>query len=462
MKKIGVVITDGVGYRNFVMSDFLVEIAKNYDEINVYSGIPKKCYNDALIPKNIKVFELQQYKETRIVWFYRKLKEVGHMYLHRASYGINSNLERGYPKSNSKRSLIIKLVYKITSVFHSEKIIQNYEKLQFNAFRNDKTYLEYHNILKVHLPDQLFFTHQRPPYLAPFLAAAKKLKIQTSAFIFSWDNLASKGRMLGPFDAYLVWSKLMKKEISFFYPNTDKSKIKVVGTPQFEPYILNRYSTTKETFFSKFKLDTQKKIICYSCADAGIGANDEIHIRAVLSFIQKHDNLQLLIRTSPAEDGKRFENLKNEFPEIIWNFPKWFLSREGHAEAWSQRLPSVEDVIDLKSILMYSNVNVNMLSTMSLDFMIFDKPVINTVFGHKENGLYDDQKFLNYVHYKYVIDSEAVTISKNEKELHEQLNEAINYPNLRAKERKNLLNLEIGAALNGTSQRIVKSLNEFA
>lgn len=461
MKRIGIVITDGVGYRNFVMSDFLVQIAKKYEEVNIYSGIPAKCYNDSLIPKNIKVFGLKQYKETKKVFFYRKLKEVAHMFLHRTSFGINSNLERGYPVSNSKRSLTIKLVYKITSIFHKEKTIQFYEKLQFSAFKNDKTYIGYKNILADHKPNQLFFTHQRPPYLAPFLAAAKELKIETSAFIFSWDNLASKGRMLGTFDGYLVWSKLMQKEMSVFYPYTDKNKIKVVGTPQFEPYVLDRYTISKQEFLEKFKLDTTKKIISYSCADAGIGKNDEIHIRAILSFIKKRSDLQLLIRTSPAEDGKRFENLKNEFPAIIWNFPKWFLSREGHVESWSQRLPSVEDVIDLKATLMYADVNVNMLSTMSLDFMLFDKPVVNTVFGNNENGLYDDQNFLNYVHYKYVIDSNAVTIAKNEKELHQFLEEAIDQPNLRSQERKQLLDLEIGAPLKGTSKRIVKALKEL-
>ena len=76
---------------------------------------------------------------------------------------------------------------------------------------------------------------------------------------------------------------------------------------------------------------------------------------------------------------------------------------------------------------MYADVNVNMLSTMSLDFILFDKPVVNTVFGNKENTLYDDQRFLNYVHYKYVVNSKAVAIAKSEKELHYYLNEDVTH-----------------------------------
>jgi hypothetical protein len=459
-KKIGIVITDGVGYRNFLMSDFLEIASKKFESVCIYSGLPKSCYNENLVPSNVDIVDLSQYKETTLVWFYRKLKEVSHMYLHRKQYGINDNLVRGYPKTNSKRSLVIKLIYFIASMFHSESFINSIEKKQFKAFEKDDVTLEYGSILKRTAPDLLFFTHQRPPYLSPMLGAAKKMNIKAVSFIFSWDNLASKGRMLGEFEGYLVWSDLMKKELLDFYPKTNPTKVEKVGTPQFEPYVLDRYKIDRVDFFTKFNLDQNKKIICYSCADADIGRNDEIHIRAIVKYITEN-NMQLLVRTSPAEDGKRFVKLMDEFPDIKWNFPKWIQARQKHAEAWSQRLPSVEDVIDLKSILSFSDVNVNMCSTMSLDFMLFDKPVINTVFGNKENNFYDDQKFLDYVHYEYVLKSNAVGIAKNEEELSKHLDEALNEPLSRKQQREALIDLEIGAPLEGTSLRIVEALKRM-
>lgn len=468
MSKIVVVIADGVGFRNFVMSNFLTECAVDFEKVIIYSGIPKESYIDnnqfKIHEKNILIRELDIYQEKNKTWFFRKLKEIAHMTLHRNFYGINSNLSRGYPKSNSIRNLVIKFIYLFVKLFHSEKLINFYENRQFKTLKNDKVTKSYLLLLKEDSPNLLFFTHQRPPYLAPILAISKQLGIKTSSFIFSWDNLASKGRMLGEFDSYMVWSKLMKKELLHFYPNTKSKNIYVVGTPQFELYVMGVYQVEKVSFFNKFKLNSKNKLICYSCADAGIGANDEVHIRGVLSYIKKQDinNLQLLVRTSPAEDGIRFEKLKNEFPEIKWNIPKWILTRDNHVENWSQRLPSFEDVVDLKSILSFSDVNVNMLSTMSLDFMLFDKPVINVAFGNSKNGLYDDQKFLNYRHYKYVLDSKAVTIAKNENELHEQLCEALKRPKFRKEYREKLINLEIGAPLEGTSKRIVKALKEFA
>ena len=456
-KNIGVVITDGVGVRNFILSDFLNKLKEDFEEVILYTGVPLTNYKDGL--DGVIVKELEVFKETKKIYFFRKLKETAHLYKHRDNFGMFHNFKNNAAKGFTKRAIINRLIYLLVYIFHTESSILFFEKLQyFFVSKKSRSYIK--QLSKDSL-DILFFTHQRPAHLSPVLYASKSLGIKTGTFIFSWDNLASKGRMLGTFDFYLVWSNLMKEELLEFYPNTKKENIKVVGTPQFEPYVLDRYQSTKDEFINKFKLDVNKKIIYYSCADASIGKNDEVHIRAILSFLKERNNLQLLVRTSPAEDGKRFEELKKEFPEIIWNFPKWYLARKGHTEAWSQRLPSVEDVKDLKAILLYSDVNVNMLSTMSLDFMLFDKPVINTVFGNKENGLYDDQKFLKFLHYQYVVDSEAVTIAKNEKELHEQLEEAIKNPSLRKTKRKALLDLEIGAPLEGTSQRIVKALKSL-
>lgn len=461
-KKLGLVIVDGVGYRNFILSDFLNKASNNFDKIIIYSGLKKSVYNLSKY-KNITVTELEIYRESRKAWFWRKLNETAHLYKHRSFFGMNDTLNFTKPKGTSKRSFVNRFIRLIASIFHSEENMKFYQKKVYKAFSKSEITQNFIKILKTDKPNVLFFTHQRPPYVAPLVYAANKNKIKTCSFIFSWDNLSSKGRIPAMFDSFLVWSDLMKKELHYFYPSVKENDIYVVGTPQFEPYILETYLINETKFFKKFNLDSSKKIICYSCADASIGLNDEIHIRAILKYIASNPSkkLQLLVRTSPAEDGKRFEKLKEEFYEIKWNFPKWFLSRENHVESWSQRIPTVEDVIDLKSILKFSTVNVNMLSTMSLDFMLFDKPVINTVFGNAQNGLYNDQKFLNYTHYKYVIDSKSVTIAKNEDELFTHLDEALEKPELRKEYRKELINLEIGKPLVETSKRIVQALKEF-
>ena len=463
MKKLGIVITDGVGFRNFIMSDFIVEATKQFDSVTLYSGLPIRAY-DAISQSKITIKELDVYIESKPVWFFRKWKEVAHLYKYQSFYGMKDNLETGYPATNSVRSLLVKLIYSCTRLIHSDASILLAEKLQFLSFSKNKITQSYLQLLKEDQPSHLFFTHQRPPFLAPFLYAAQQLKIPTSTFIFSWDNLASKGRMLGTFDYFLVWSHLMQSELLYFYPMVSTEKVKVVGTPQFEPYVMSKYQSTAGEFYAKFRLDASLKTICYSCADVSIGANDPIVIRTIAQAIRTNvitTKVQFLVRTSPAEDDSRFKAIRNEFPEIKWNIPKWILTRENHAESWSQRVPSEEDIKDLRSLLENVDLNVNMCSTMSLDFMLFDKPVINTVFGNKENGLYDDQRFLKFGHFKKVVDSEAVTIAGNETELIDQINQALSHPEERAMQRKTMIDLQISETLAGTSKRIALTLSQL-
>ncbi|APG64696.1 hypothetical protein LPB136_04675 [Tenacibaculum todarodis] len=461
MKKLGLVITDGVGFRNYILSNFLEEATKEFDSIVILSCLPAEVYKGHT---TCNIIELEVFNEQYKTWFFRKTKEVAHLKLHaKGNFGIQHNLSINKSKLKTTRGYGTRLIYKFTRFFHSEKNIQTYQKLQNFTFSRNRITNQYQDVLKQENFDLLFFTHQRPPYIAPLVYVAQKLKIKTAAFIFSWDNLASKGRMASNFDYYLVWSNLMRKELKHFYSEIKEEEINVIGTPQFEPYAMDKYKIDRSSFFKKFNLDTTKGIICYSCADKSIGANDSVHIASVMQYLINNPklNLQLLVRTSPAEDGLRFEEIKSKFPEIIWNIPKWELARNNHAESWSQRIPSIEDVKDLRALLEFSDLNINMCSTMGLDFLLFDKPVIYTVFGNEENGLYNDQLFLKYAHLEHVINSKAITIAKNEEELHEQIKEALTQPNLRKAYRKNLIDLEIGKPLEGTSKRIVEALKSF-
>lgn len=460
MKKLGIVITDGVGYRNFIMSNFMEEAVQQFDQIVIYSGLPTSIYKLAHWPK-VTVHELDVYHEGHVSFIFRKWKEIAHMEKSKNNFGMSDNNRTNYPKTNSLKNLVVKFFYLLSRIHSSNSTILFAEKLQFLAFSRNPITRSYISLLKKDRPDLVFFTHQRPSYLAPFLYAAQKVKIPTCSFIFSWDNLASKGRMLGTFDYFLVWSQLMKDELIQFYPNTNPKGVKVVGTPQFEPYFLPKYKTERQDFLQRFQLDPNRKIICFSCADKSIGGNDPLIIKTIAEAIREGKlvkEAQLLVRTSPAEEPARFEAIRQAYPEIVWNNPNWIQTRSNHDQMWSQRIPSEEDIFDLRAIIEHSDINVNMLSTMSLDFMLFGKPVINTVFGTPTNGLYNDSRFLKYVHIQKVLECKATQIATNEVELIEALNRYLSDPNKEAAAREQLIELEVCTPLAGISKRMTETL----
>jgi hypothetical protein len=459
MKKLAVVITDGVGFRNFIMSDFLAEVEKTADEVVILSCLPARIYSDFVV--NSRIIELDVFEETFKTWFFRKAKEVAHLQLHKKNnFGIHDNLKVNTNASKTVRGHATRFIFKLTTILHSEKWIQRFNSLQQKTFKNHSITAEYKAILEKENFDLLFFTHQRPPYIAPLVFQAERLKIKTATFIFSWDNLASKGRMAANFDYYLVWSELMKTELQQFYTLVQKENIQVVGTPQFEPYVLERYKVTKGAFVEKFNLNVSLKTICFSCGDISTSKNDELYIETIANAILcgQTSDVNFIVRTSPAEDPIRFASFVERFPFIKWNYPKWNLSRQGHQESWSQRIPTVEDVKDLRSLLEFSDLNINMLSTMSLDFIQFDKPVINIVFGNAENGLYDDQRFLNYAHIVNMVESNATKIVKNQEELVTAINLYLQNPTFDAENRTQLLQQQVSKPLSNTGKRIAETL----
>ncbi|MDI1256455.1 MAG: hypothetical protein PSV16_10155 [Flavobacterium sp.] len=463
MKKIGIVITDGVGFRNFILSDFLTEAEKTFDEVVVLSCLPEAIYSGFL--NTTKVIELPVFQEAFKTWIFRKAKEVAHLRRHRNNnFGIFDNYNFNKSKAKNPRGYATRLLYALTAIFNTEKSISAFNRMQQATFKNNPITKGYEELLKAHDFDILFFTHQRPPFIAPLAYVAKKMKITSCSFIFSWDNLASKGRMAADFDYFLVWSDLMQRELLHFYPHVKKENTAIVGTPQFEPYVLERYASDQSEFHSLFNLNPLKKTICFSCGDIATSPNDELYIETIANAILegKIEDVNLVIRTSPAEDPARFLPIAAKFPFLKWNYPKWELARIGHQEAWSQRFPSVDDVTEMRSLLEYSHLNINMLSTMSLDFMQFEKPVINVVFGNQDNNLYDDQRFLEYAHIINVVKSNASTIAKNKIELIEAINQYLKNPLLQQAQRTNLLQMQVSKPLHGTGKRIAETLFQWA
>lgn len=462
MKNLGVVITDGVGFRNFILTDFIKEAKTNFDEVIVFSCLPKKVYDNFNL--DCKIIELAVFEETFFTWFFRKAKEVTHLQLHKkGNFGILDNLNITKSKAKNPRGFATRVIHKWSSIFHSEKLILKFNQLQQKSFKSNGVTKEYLKLLKENSISMLFFTHQRPPFIAPLIYGAEKLKIKTSAFIFSWDNLASKGRMAGNFNFYLVWSDLMRQELLTFYQSVKKEQIKVVGTPQFEPYSITKFGYDKVKFLQKFRINNNHPVILFTCNDAS-SENDPVYLEMLARFIVNKKlvgEVNLVVRTSPAEEPTRFASLIKKFPFIIWNFPDWAISRSGHQEAWTQRVPSISDLNDLKSLLKYCDLCINVLSTVTLDAFIFDKPVINPVFGNKENGMFDDQKFLYYEHLSKLVFSDSTYIVKNEKEYINAINTVLNHKDLKKHQRKSFLNLQIGKPLEETSKRIATVLASF-
>ena len=115
MTKLGLVITDGVGYRNFVLSDFLDKAKAEFDTVIIYSFIPKEAFKDH---DDLTIVELSAHQEQFNHWFLRKFKEIAHLRLNsKDNFGIQDNLSSNYNRNFTSRGVATRLIYFLTYFF---------------------------------------------------------------------------------------------------------------------------------------------------------------------------------------------------------------------------------------------------------------------------------------------------------------------------------------------------------
>jgi hypothetical protein len=324
---------------------------------------------------------------------------------------------------------------------------------------------DYQQLLRRLNPRIVFCTHQRPATVQPIVLAARALGIPTVTFIYSWDNLSSKGRIAAPFDYYLVWSELMKRELLRYYPDVHAERVVVTGTPQFDAYAEESLYLTRERFCRVIGADPARPLICYSGGDRGTCPNEPEQLAVLLELARRgrlERNPQIMFRPSPADEGSRFDWVREAYPELIFSRPRWLFAPDSN---WASNMPTQEDVSLLVNLARHADVGVNMASTMTMDFAVFDKPVVNIAYWSKDPRNLQTAPWLKYYayeHYKPVVELGAVRVAASADEPADSVTEALRDPSACAPGRRALLELQMDQPPGGAALRQAEALIAIA
>lgn len=321
----------------------------------------------------------------------------------------------------------------------------------------------YRHLFATVRPDVLFCSHQRPPEIVAPVLAARELGIPTATFIFSWDNLTSKGRIAAPFDHYLVWSDCMAEELLRYYPDVTRRQVHVVGTPQFDPYDDDDLRLSRDDYFRQIGADPARPLICYSGGDAGNCPDDPHHVRLLLELIRSgriKGGPQVILRPSPVDPGNRYAQVRAEFPELLYAPPAWSHTRAG---AWAGVIPRASDVTFLANLTYHSSLNINVASTMTLDFAIHDRPVVNLAFDMSQPPAAGMplRRYYDFEHYRPVAEFGAARISYSPEQLADHVNAYLADPGLDRENRRRLVELEVQLPLGKSAERILETLGRL-
>lgn len=406
--QIFIVFPDGVGIRNYLYSkvfDGVFEslvILHDFDKktIDYLKGL-KKIRHDILMP---------HYRESVNEKFLRELICLLRLRSN-ARKTKNATLLSNWNYSHKKITNLIfyRTVELAALLFKSDASILKIEAAYEKAIRKNAFYSQMKTLLSESQPAQLFCSHQRGLRMPAIFAAAKDLGIPTSTVIFSWDNLP-KARLALRADKYLVWSDHMKSEMALYYPEIPQETVIATGTPQFEFYDDPAMIIEKEKFFSRYGLDPNKKIICYSGDDLTTSPDDPKYLYDIAQAITSHQHdsqWQILFRRCPVDFSGRFDSVIEQYPNLIKVAePLWHSGSEG----WQHTFAKVEDMSLLVSTAFYADVVINVGSTMAFDFAMFNKPAIFINYNqqHQNDKNWSVNKIYEFQHFRSMEDKNAV------------------------------------------------------
>ncbi len=418
MKRVFVFIADGVGLRNFAFTDFY-RYLEEFSEVILWNHTlfdlqEKFGYNE------IKIGNITNHPITNILKKIKNKKELKVF----VEENNNENFLLYQFKKSRKNFSLRNLVKEIISFYYEHSIPTNRKGIQTlftlieNLERKTDSYQYARLILKEYKPDFIFITHQRNTKALPIVLAAKDLKIKTGTFIFSWDNLP-KGNLLVRSDYYFVWSDYMKQELLTYYPCISSKQIKVTGTPQFEPHYRKEKIIDRSTFFKKYGIEKDGKFILFSGDDITTSPYDQYYLRDLAETIQDIQTdldfpLYILFRRSPTDISGRYDKIIQQYKNIIFSIdPAW----EPLGTLWNQILPLPEDQSLLASTVHFSEMVINIGSSMVFDGIIHNKPTIFLAYNTNEVDVkqWDIKNIYNYIHFQSMPDKAVAWVNSKEK-----------------------------------------------
>jgi hypothetical protein len=257
-----------------------------------------------------------------------------------------------------------------------------------------------------------------------WIAASKKLGLETTTIITNWDHPTTRGYQSIDSNQYLVWGKSMKEEM-IKYHDIKPSKLDISGSIIFDMYSDPSFILTVEQINSLYSKNIPKQYVLFVTHSPYYPYNFEL-IKYIRKQIQ--NDITLVIRLHPLyldnfaknelEKHKKYD-VANQ--NVIYFYP---ISASNSLSADM----SYKEIQLSASLLANAKVIINCMSTMLLDGLINNKPVINIAFDWGKGSLIANSLSIAVyrIHLSRVINAPGTYLVKTRAELSYLIYELVN------------------------------------
>ncbi|MFZ2904624.1 MAG: hypothetical protein WAZ98_00345 [Cyclobacteriaceae bacterium] len=291
----------------------------------------------------------------------------------------------------------------------------------------------------------------------------KHPQVETWIHLLSWDNITCKGRFPEVADQYIAWGDIMKSELQEYY-NVPKQAIHACGVPHFDLHYSVKNNPSYSGHLEELNLNSDRPYLFFAMSSPRF-APKEIDIVEWLAAQIKSgefgDNMQLVVRPHPQNvvgnlsDKNWLPRLRalNTTGKIAVDFPTLSQSKLN----WSMDMNDMERMAKLIS---GSCVTLNSGSTMSIDALSQEKPVIITAFdaNFKLDYWRSSRRLVDYVHLKKLIQLGGVSVVNSYIELRNVISHYLINPGWNADQRREAIRNELYRNDGESTNRVVEVL----
>ena len=258
-----------------------------------------------------------------------------------------------------------------------------------------------------------------------YIAEAKKRGIPTIGAVKSWDNLTSKTRVASEPNHWITWSPQMKHE-AIKYHYVDPVKIEITGTPQFDFFFQEHKFPSRAAFMKRIGVNPKKKLIVYSPGTSWT-FSDDANLRKIHKVINDKNfpfDCHLHIRKYPKSNAE-YSKIEKELSLTVEDagsvVPKW-------ADRFDQ---SPEELIHLRELMHFSDVVIQVSSSIAVDAACEDTPCIafhldkydkNVPWAHRAKRCYSAE------HNMQLIESKGMRVVETQESLKDWLIQYLAHP----------------------------------
>lgn len=460
MKKIFILLPDGVGLKNFAFTNFYELGSKQDFKITYW---------------NTTVFDLSQLSYNQVNISNAKLNPLTEVFKNvRKHLEVKNNVKRFQDEvyntylfpfntkgfKNKIRTVLTKILINLNN---SDKGLKNIIQKTYSLETNTPYFKECLKHLIEHQPSLVLCTNQRTSLSIAPIEAAKSLGIKTACFIFSWDNLP-KSMLVIDTDYYLVWSDFMKNELLKYYPHIKENQIFITGTPQFENHFQKELIVTYEEFCLDYQLDANKKYFLYSGDDITTSPNDPLYLedtaRAIELLNKKGYNFGIIFRRCPVDFSTRFDEVINRYKDIITCIePAW----KQIGTAWNAIMPTLDDMALQANCIHHTLGVLNLGSSMVFDAISHNKTCAYFNYNCPNADLkkWDIKKIYEYVHFRSMPSKDAVHWVNSPQDVEKVLINMLQLDSIQHQHAKEWFEIINQTPANQASLRIVDALKKM-